>query len=262
MTLNIGSALETAVERTTSRAGLSFVAALVVLQALNLLFVTNYTAVAVGSLPNAPSSPGQLTPVSLGLGTGALAVLVLLTYLVLLVVSVALIRSMVSDVDDRIPSEFFTRRIVTAAVWWLVATVVLSVLIMLGTFLVVVPGLFLAVSLLFTVVYVAVEDENAFAAMRSSWRLASGNRWRLFGAALAAFVPYMVVYFAVTAALPLSTVAGWVVGSVLSGAWVVFLQALVAACYRQLRDEGDGDTDGDGPADGDDPAPHATVADA
>ena len=55
----------------------------------------------------------------------------------------------------------------------------LSLVAALGFALLFIPGLFLTVSLQFALFAVAVEDTGPVDALRRSWELASGNRWRL-----------------------------------------------------------------------------------
>ncbi|GAA0306714.1 hypothetical protein GCM10009066_20630 [Halarchaeum salinum] len=171
---------------------------------------------------------------------------------------------MVSDVTDHIPSEFFTRNVAPAFGWWVVASIVVGILVTIGLILLVIPGIYLSLGLAFTLVYVATEDETAFAAMQSSWDLASGHRWRLLATFLVPGVVYLVIAGIIGVVLPTTTVVGWVLTALIGAVWAVFIQALLAACYHQLRGES-ADADGEsdtGPADGGDGTARATVADA
>ena len=258
MSLNIGDALETAVSRTTTRAGLTLAGAFFVLQLLVTLFTTNMSAAVQSAAP-----PAEIAPVVLPIGALASGVLSLVAYVCIAYVGIVAIRSMVSDVTDHIPGEFLTRHVGPAFLWWFVASIVVGILVTIGFVLLVVPGIYLALGLAFTLVYVAVEDETAFTAMQSSWELASGNRWRLLATFLVPGVVYILVAGILGVILPSTTVAGWVVTGLIGAVWAVFIQALLGACYRQLRDAaGDADDESDGgPADDGD-APRATVADA
>ena len=89
--------------------------------------------------------------------------------------------------------------------------------------LLVIPGLFVLVSLLFAAVYIADRDENVLDAIRDSWGLASGNRWQLFGLVLVVFVGFFAVSFPLDFLLPtgstLSLVASTVLNTVLVVSW-------------------------------------------
>ncbi|MBP2250382.1 putative membrane protein [Halarchaeum solikamskense] len=259
MSLNVGDALETAVSRTTTRAGLTLACAFFVLQLLVTLFTTNMNAAIQSVAP-----PGEIAPIVLPVGALASGVLSLVAYVLFAYIGIVAIRSMVSDVTDHVPGEFFTQNVGPALVWWFVASIVVGILVTIGFVLLVVPGIYLALGLAFTLVYVAVEDETAFTAMQSSWDLASGNRWRLLATFLVPGVVYILVAGILGVILPSTTVAGWVLTGLVGAVWAVFIQALLGACYRQLRDAADdAGTESDvGPADGGDDAPHATVADA
>ncbi|GGM69440.1 putative membrane protein [Halarchaeum rubridurum] len=259
MSLNIGDALETAVSRTATRAGLTLVGAFFVLQLLVTLFSTNMNAALQSTV-----SPAEVAPVVLPVGALASGVLSLVAYVCIAYLGIVAIRSMVSDVTDHIPGEFFSRRVGPALVWWFVASIVVGILVTIGFVLLVIPGIYLSLGLAFTLVYVAVEDETAFTAMQSSWDLAAGHRWRLLATFLVPAVVYLVVVGILGVVLPSTTVAGWVVTGLVGAVWGVFVQALLGACYRQLRDAADDADAGNdaGPADGGDDAPRATVADA
>ncbi|WP_148286727.1 hypothetical protein [Halarchaeum acidiphilum] len=260
MSLNIGDALETAVGRTLTRAGLTLAGAFFVLQLLATLFMTNMSAAGATRVP-----PSAVTPILLPFGTLVNAVLGLISYLLVVYLGLVVVRSMVSDVTDRVPAAFFTRRIGPAFGWWIVASIVVGILVTIGFVLLVIPGIYLALGLAFVPIYVVVEDETAFTAMQSSWDLATGHRWRLLVALLVPAVVYGVIAGIIGVFLPMATVAGWVLTALLGAVWAVFLQALLAACYRQLRGADDGSDaaeTGDGDDDGDAGSPRATVVDA
>ncbi|MFB6111186.1 MAG: hypothetical protein ABEJ35_01475 [Halobacteriaceae archaeon] len=90
-------------------------------------------------------------------------------------------RLLARDVDalSTVPSRVFSRRLLGGFVSAFLVSVLLGILIPIGFVLFVVPGLYLAVSLLFSIFAVGVADDGPIAAMQRSWELATGNRWKL-----------------------------------------------------------------------------------
>lgn len=243
MTLNIGAALREGVRRVSTPAGLTLAGVYVSLQLATSLVTFNATT---SLTPNIP--PAELTPIVLPISPGLGAVLTLLLSVVGLVLQVVVIRTMVSEATDHVPESAYQRRLAGATGWAFVTSLVVGVLVALGLALLVIPGLFLATSFAFALVYVTVEDETLLPALRRSWELASGSRFRIFGAV---GIPVLLVaLFQGVLALvaPSTTVAGWFVTSVVSGGFSVYLWAVIADAYRQLRDADDtADDDDDEP---------------
>jgi len=126
------------------------------------------------------------------------------------------------------------RNLLGATVNSILASVVLGVLLVVGTVLLVLPGLFFAVVFFFTRQEIAVEGENFVGALSGSVRLTKGHRFELFALA--------VVLFAVGVAATVvgsfvPGVGGVVAGTGLSAAVGVYVSAAAAAAYRQLRAE-------------------------
>jgi hypothetical protein len=63
----------------------------------------------------------------------------------------------------------------------LVVTVMTAALVIGGLFLLILPGLFLAVRLAFVVEAVAIDEVSGEQALRRSWQLTDGNFWRVLG---------------------------------------------------------------------------------
>lgn len=81
------------------------------------------------------------------------------------------------------------------------ATIVAGVLIAIGFVLVIIPGIFLVVS--FAVVWEAliIEGAGPIESIKRSWRLVSGERWRVFGAGLLVMIIAIIVFGVVSAVI-------------------------------------------------------------
>ena len=232
MTLSIGRALGRGVARTLSVSGAAL--------ALLILAVQFVVVGATNTLVRS-ALPAELRTAEIGLTlsvpdevAGALAVgAVLLGVVVSVVGPRALVRER-SELNT-LSASLVTRQLGRAVLSALVAGVIVSVSVTLGSVLLLLPGLFLAVSFLFVNFAVAVEDARAIPALRRSWALARGERWRLFALVVVAFVAFgtvgavtsVVSLVAVTAAQAVSVA----VTSVLSVAYL----GVLAEAFEQLR---------------------------
>ena len=139
--------------------------------------------------------------------------------------------------QQTITQDVYTRRVGWIFLNSIIAGAVVSVLTMIGLVLFVIPGLFLSVSLLFTVIYIADEDKNFISAIRDSWSLTSGNRWRLFGLYLVAIILSMVISSVPRIVLSSGSALSLVLSTVLTTTVTVYLIAIFTDAYCQLRNE-------------------------
>jgi len=235
MALNIGRALQEGMARTVARNGLLLAVLMVVSTALSMLA---YNSALASVLPDMPEGTTVTFGPALPLSPTVAGAATLLLYLVSFVLVVAGLRTFVTDETRTIPGEHFTRRLVWALVNYVVGYVVFFLAIWIGFVMLVVPGLFLLVSLFFWYVRVAVEDENFWAAFRGSWSLTKGNRWPLLGLGLIVMVVgsvfYGVLFFVALAASPWVSL---VVYAVFGAVFAVFSIATTARAYVQLADD-------------------------
>ena len=75
-----------------------------------------------------------------------------------------------------------------------VVTVVAGVAIGIGFVVIVVPGIFLAVSFAVAIPALMIERVGPIESLKRSWRLVSGERWRLFGAGLSMIIIGVIVF--------------------------------------------------------------------
>ena len=237
MPVSVTGILREGIARSVARNGLVLMGVLFVLSAINGL-------VGAGAAQEARVSSGAGPLVSV---PGVLAALFsLLTGLATLLVTLAAIRIFVSDETRRVPREALTRNGLRAVLNYVVGSVVFGVIVLLGLVALVIPGLFLLVTLAFWAVSVAVEDKNFLAGFRRSWALTRGHRLRLFGLGLVVVLSTTVV----SVVLSLGGLFGGVLGSILlavgsaaGGAiTTVFTFAVLAVAYNRLvaLDEGNG----------------------
>ena len=92
----------------------------------------------------------------------------------------------------------------------IVLTVVSVVVIIIGFALILVPGIFLATSFAVVTPALMIERVGPIESLKRSWRLATGERWRLFGAGLSMIIISVIVFgiIAVIVYLALSGLTG------------------------------------------------------
>jgi len=123
----------------------------------------------------------------------------------------------------------------------LVVTVMTAVVVVGGLFVLILPGIFLAVRLAFVVEAVAIDDARAGEALRRSWQLTDGNFWRVLGISLGIYL--IAAGIAAVIALPFDGIArnadaqvwalaGRIIGSVITLPVTVIASTLL---YFDLR---------------------------
>mgnify|MGYP007091089991 FL=1 len=234
MALQLGRAIGRGTRRSLSISG---IVALVLMICYQVLFVGSFNAVIVNQLPSGVQSSGSgvgfALPVPTEVAVG-LAVVALLLGIGVFLVTARLFARDLSTLSS-LPGELFTRRLGRAFLSALVVSAVLGVAITVGFAFLIVPGLFLAVSLQFAVFAVAVEDTGPIEAFRRSWELASGNRWRLLA---------LVVLFGAVGAVGgasgslfafVSPSVGQLASPVFDSVLVILMYGITADSFVQLR---------------------------
>lgn len=238
MSIDISSVLEGGYERTIAPTGLQFAVIFYVVSLLSALFSPEVDPASLQETPvgdMAPAAGGGTTAPSLGLPAGLAGLLSLLLAVVSVVVTIAAIRTFVAGETEAIPREFARRDIVWAGVNFAVGAVVFGIAVAIGFVLLVIPGLFLLVSLFFWTVFVTVEDQNFIEGFKSSWELTGGHRLVLFALGVVVAVVGFVVslVFGIPAAL-LPDVFGFLINQAASALLTVFFLATAAEAYIQL----------------------------
>jgi hypothetical protein len=237
MTVRIETALAGGVQRLFSLSGLVVFVLALCYQALFLSAInTLLTAVLAASPAAFERDPGLLAlPVADGVAA-ALAVGAVLLGFAVFVVGARLFARPLGAMSS-VPGRVFTRRALPAYLSMVVANLFIGVLATLGFALLIVPGLFVTVTFQFAVFAVALEDVGPVAALRRSWNLATGNRWRLFG--LVVIIGLVssgasVLLTALSFVLPGPTA---VFQLCIYAAILVFTYSVLADAYLQVRNE-------------------------
>ncbi|EMA56560.1 hypothetical protein [Halococcus thailandensis] len=238
MTLQIRRALGNGITKTLTKAGLTFIVLFGIVEVVFLAATLTVTDAVIASLdpPAEATQPTTSMPLSLPVSATVAGIIGIVGALIMVLLSVMLIRVMTAE-QQTITRGIYTRRIGWVFLNSIVAGVVVGLLTMIGLVLFVIPGLFLSMSLLFTVIYIADEDENFISAIRDSWNLTSGNRWRLFGLYLVASILSMVVSSVPGFVLSSGSTLSLVVSTVFITAVTVYLIAIFTDAYCQLRNE-------------------------
>ena len=245
MSLNIGSALSEGLDRTLSRNGLVLFLLTGVVGLISVALSQTQLRSQVETLgannpellrqlQELPFAAGQFTPpfpLALPISGVVAQVLSLLMAFPNEIVLLIAARTFVSDQTEGLFEP--TRNLPLATLNAVIGGIVVIVLVSIGTVLLVVPGIFLAVSFLFFREEVAVEDKNLIDAITDSYALVKGDRFAVFGLILVLAVIGLVVTL-LTGVVP--GVAGTLVGVVVGAALTVFSAAVVARAYRQLVD--------------------------
>ena len=236
MTFDIEGVLRQGISRTVARNGLLLAAVLFVVSAVNAIVglgVSRWVADR-GVLPMMPPFQAGVDAALFSVPPAVGGLVSLLASLVTLALTIGAIRTFVSDETDRLPRANFTEDLVWPGLNFIVGAIVFGVVVGIGFVLLVIPGIFLLVTLVFWTVFVAVEDENFVDGMRSSWALTRGHRLRLFLLGVAVIIVEIVV----SAVFGIGGLASGLVGVVFAQAGsaltTVFSLATLGAAYNQL----------------------------
>ncbi|ERH01647.1 MAG: hypothetical protein J07HN6_01203 [Halonotius sp. J07HN6] len=236
MTLSIGRTLGNGLQRSLSLSGL----VVFLLTAVSQLLLVGATNTLLADLVRRWLPAASLSTTGFTLPVSTTVAALLGVVLILFGTFVFIIGTRLFTRDQRslstIPRGVFTHRIGRAFLSGLAVSVIITPFITAGMLLLV-PGLFLAVSFQFAIFAVGVEDAGPITACRRSWRLARGNRWRLLGL-VAVFTALAIVASSVAALLSVvSPVAGQIASVVALSGTVVVLYAMLADAFLQLSGE-------------------------
>lgn len=157
---------------------------------------------------------------------------ILLLGVVGLMVNMGGYRAFISDGPDQLDSDDFTDNFAWILVNMFIGGLITSILIFVGFILLIIPGFFLMVSLLFFPVFVIVEGENAIEALKSSWGLASGNRIPLF--IIGVLITIVFVILGSISSLFGMGLIGQIISALIGALQGVLQIALIAAAFELL----------------------------
>lgn len=246
MSLQLGPALTDGIKRGTTKTGGLLLAGLFVIQLLTQVFANT---VAADALPAESEFAVGLTLPLPGTVAGALTLVMLLmsaAYFVVMSRALARPRHAMASV----PPELYTRRMGRATLSVAVAGIIVTVLTAIGLLFFIIPGIVLASCFLFFIFAIGVEDRGVIGALKRSWGLSKGNRLKLalvviLAGAIGVAVGLVGTVFELIGLPAVADVASAAITSVL----YVFLYAIIAAAYLELRDGEAGGSSGSGSAD-------------
>jgi uncharacterized DUF497 family protein len=249
MSLQIDTALREGFRRTVSRNGLLLVGVFLVFSFLNLVLsqslfealepvlLEQFSTLPEQSLEQFRQTFDEPRPFAVPIPPSVGAALTVLAAVVAEAIRIVSIRVFATEETDSFPQATASHRLVAATINGIVAGILVSLAIGAGLILLLVPGIFIALSFFFVRQEIAVENKTFIDAMRDSWTLTGGNRWELLGLAVILLVigfiassPSIVLSFVSPMA---STALGTTIGSVTT----VFAIAVTTRAYEQLRRE-------------------------
>jgi hypothetical protein len=235
MTLDIEAAIRGGFDRLMAPNGLQFAGLFVFLSLVASLLSVDLSAAMYADY--APAGGAQIdTGPRLGLPLSVAGAGLFLLTVVQLIVMIGAIRTFVSDEREALVGSYFTRRIGWVGLNVFIGGIVFGLVVLLGLVALILPGLFLLVSLFFWQFHVAVEDEHFLAGFAASWSLTKGHRLRLFALGVIVVVISMLVSVAGSVVdLVAPEIVSLVVSAVVSGPITVFSLATGAEAYTQLR---------------------------
>jgi hypothetical protein len=238
MSLDIGEALKEGTGNLFNRNGLIIIA---------LIFASSILS-AIGSqtmVDALTEGSQQLTananPLSLGLSAPVGGLISLAAIIIGVVVAIAATRTFVSGETHEIPKEYFRRNILFAILNLMIGGLALAIIVTLGLIFLIIPGVFLYVSLYFWSLFVIVEDQNFIEAFKSTWNLTKGNKWNIFGLIAIVFLIVFIINATVGFAVGIAQILGFgaalqVFSTLVTSLTTVFTLAVGAQAFNQLRE--------------------------
>lgn len=247
MALQIGNAIRDGFERTVSRNGLLLIAIFLlfsiantlVSQSLSLAVQEYFTqfSMQAAQQPGVGSPDAAQTVLAVTLPLPIALILTLLTMLLAEGLRIVGIRMFAPDETLPVTADQLREGLPLAVINGMVAGVIATVLTYLGLLLLVIPGVFIALSLFFVRQEIALQNKNFIDALRDSWELSGGNRLELLGLGIIIFVISLIASSPATVLFFLSPLPALLLGTVTSAITTVFGIAVVTRAYQQLKDQ-------------------------
>lgn len=234
MTLQIGQALGRGTRRSLSLSGIVLISSILVFQ---IAITGAINTVIMQLLPPEPVEAAGPVGFTFPVPTAVAVAILVIGMLFGTAVYLAAARLLARDLSElgSIPMELLTHRFGWAFLATIAVSIVLTIVIPIGLVFLLIPGIFLAISFQFAIYAVAVEDRGPIDALRRSWELASGNRWRLFGLGLIVFVVSAIGGGVTSLASFVSPAAGQAVSLVINSVFTIVAYGILADAFIQLR---------------------------
>lgn len=234
MALQIGRAIGRGIRRVLNPVGL----VLMVLTLLyTLVFVGSINTIVAGALPAEVQNQAQIG-LTFPISSTVAGILIIAGMLFGTVILLAATRAFTRGPGERgsLSADLFTHRLGQALVSAIVANIIVFVAVMIGFVLLFVPGLFLLVSFTFVIFAIGVEDTGPLAALRRSWDLASGNRWRLFALVIIVGIGTGLLSGIGSVVSIANPAAGQILSLVISAPLGIMSYGILADAYIQVRE--------------------------
>lgn len=271
--MDIEGALKTGIERTKAKNGLILVGVFFVISLVSTIASQTRTAQMFRNFQDMPffsdmgpgqgfADPGSLPLAFESLPSSLVSLMTLGATIAGIVAAIVAFRVFASDARDEIPGESYSN-LLMPTINAFIGGIVFGIIVAIGFVLLVIPGIYLLVSLAFFMIFIALEDKSFIEALRSSWGLTKGRRLSVFLLFVAIFVVAIVV--SIVGAIAGGVVGaaspqlGAVINTAFSAALNVFALAVLVNAYTQLRDE-EGAAAGAGVGAGESPAEQGEAA--
>lgn len=243
MSLDVGRAIREGIGRLNTPLGYRIVLLFLGIRLASTVVSHTLTAAnraLVQQLPEAappiPVGP-EATPLALPIPLAPALVLALGMAFAAEATHIAAVRFMVADDPGDVTRNDLTRRLGPATLHGFIAGVIAIVAIVLGLVVLLVPGIFLAITFLFVRQEVAVRDASVIDALAGSWNLSSGNRVEIAIVLLVLLAVGIVASLPGLASMLLPPVIQSLVAVTLSTLTTVFGVALVSRAYAHLDED-------------------------
>ena len=152
--------------------------------------------------------------------------------------SIVAVRVFGSDATESVPGDLLRRNAVLATLNGFVGGIVVWGMVLAGSLLLLVPGIFFAVALYFLRQEIALRDKNFVQAMADSWRLTKGDRLAVLGVLLVATAVTNLWYLLMPLFLVLPPALAAVVVALARGYLGLVGVAIVTRAYVHLEESG------------------------
>lgn len=247
MALNINDALRSGFQQTVSRESVGLVAVLLAFQMVNTVIGQSFnrqlfqefgvtTAEEMSTAPFGSTVAGGGLPFAVDLPLSALAGGLLLTVFLAEAINILGVRMFARETPVTVSTVSLRDGIILTTLNGVIGGTLATIATGLGALLLIVPGVFVAVSLFFVRQEIAIEDKNFIDALSGSWALTRGVRLKVFGLVVFLVVVSLLAGSPATVLFFMSPTVATVIGVVLGSITTVFGLAVTTQAYLQLQE--------------------------
>lgn len=144
-------------------------------------FLSKINEELAASRPYDPILVDSAYPLAINIPVALSLVFLITAYILNILVTVGAIRNLLQRREEPFHKEFFTDEISKPVINVVLGTLVFGILVAIGWFMFIVPGVFVAISLFFWYFYVIDRNIGFLEGMKRSWRDIKGQRLRTVG---------------------------------------------------------------------------------